>query len=103
MPVTDAEITADEAETLVGKRVKFYANERRHTDDGVLDVKVMQADFPYVDGVDDYERKIRVDLREVQRSEIREVHGGKTIGLIVVIGLSVFLIAAMFPPDLGQR
>lgn len=89
MPVTDAEITADEAETLVGEKVKFY------TDDGEQSMKVKKVDYPYIEGTKkqrhDERIQIRVDLREVQRVEVQEFQGGRTalmlLGSFVVLGI----------------
>jgi hypothetical protein len=56
----------DEAESLVGKRVRL------HTADGVQEITVKKVEAPYIEGVSwaDKSIRIRVHLREVQRIEV---------------------------------
>ncbi len=61
-----ANVMSDEAESLVGKRVRLY------TEDGVREMTVKKVESPYIEGISsaDESIRIRVHLREVQRIEV---------------------------------
>ena len=92
------QVTPDEAESLVGKYVRF------HTDDGVKTGTVESVDYPYVacrdkdrsrsyssSTVDEIVR-MRIDLRGVSKVEIVELARGKTVGLCLGIYMGVVLV-----------
>ena len=87
-------VTADEAENLVGKHVRF------HTTDGVKSMTVRSVDYPYVDGTvfeDSFDRPgetIRVDLRHVERIEVYSTDVGK--GFRWTIFVALVLVVASF-------
>ena len=83
MPATDAEITADEAEQLVGKWVRFY------TDDGELTITVKRVEYPYVSGDSKLTGPIQVDLRRVHRIEVSSFSTSWTIFLVIVVAAVV--------------
>lgn len=61
-----ANVISDEADSLVGKRVRLY------TEDGVREMTVKKVESPYIEGISsaDDSTRIRVHLREVQRIEV---------------------------------
>ena len=88
MPVTDAEITADEAKQLVGEWVRFY------TDDGERTITVRQVEYPYVSGDSKLTGQIQIDLRSVHRIEVSSVSTSRTVfGVIVVAAVVGGLVA----------
>ena len=82
-------VSPDEAESLVGKIVRF------HTPDGEKSMKVRSVDYPYVEGrlykdSREYPSKtVRVDLRQVQVIEIQRYKVGMTALSIVLLATLV--------------
>ena len=76
-------VMSDEAESLVGKRVRLY------TDDGVQEMTVYKVDLPYIEGTvsPSATTTIRVDLREVQRVEVYGYSADLTTEVVIVVVL----------------
>jgi hypothetical protein len=88
MPAAD--VMSDEAESLVGKRVRL------HTKDGVQEMTVSNVESPYIEGISwaDASVRIRVHLREVQRLEVYGKSAGA--GLSKVGRFTLFALLALF-------
>jgi hypothetical protein len=93
-PMPSTYITTDSAEALEGKRVRLY------TGDDVQTISVRKVEFPYVEGTEQRPSRvvtrepspIRIDLREVDRIEILQPEGNKTV-LIVSVAMVAIVVA----------
>jgi hypothetical protein len=87
MPTAD--VVSDEAESLVGKRVKLYMR------GGVQEMTVKKVESPYIEGVSSAADsiRIRVHLREVQRIEV--YRKSTRVGLLRLGRLALVVLVAL--------
>jgi len=83
-------VMSDEAESLIGKRVRLY------THDPVQEMTVNRVEFPFIEGTisPSATTTIRVDLREVRRIEVHHytAPARNIMFVVVVLGAVAFLI-----------
>jgi hypothetical protein len=92
MPVNE-KVTEEEAESLIGKRAKFYMIE------GVQEIKVRSVDYPFVHGApyqagkERTDKTQRIDLDHVKSAEVLRRNRMKTIALLALAVGGVAAIA----------
>jgi len=89
-----ADVMAEEAESLIGKRVRLYRGQ------GVQEMKVERVEFPYVEGTPPHsDRSVRVDLRTVDRIELHKTNVSKPLWITAGVVVVVFILGAIIVDD----
>ena len=88
--VLRSDVMAEEAESLVGKRVRLYRGQ------SVQEMRVERVDFPYIEGTPPHsDGSIRVDLRTLDRIELHKTNVSKPLWITAGVVAGLIILGAI--------